>query len=104
MKQYSVVFTPEAQEQLAALYIAATASPEIAERYTNAIVTHCEGLQTFPHRGTRREDIRPADTLEEFQFVATHETSLFYSEIFSVVRTARSSRSENQHHQNHNIM
>lgn len=61
MKQYTVVFTPEAQDQLAALYryIAAAASPEIAERYTSAIVTHCECLQTFPHRGTRRDDIRP---------------------------------------------
>lgn len=59
--QYPVVFTPEAQEQLAALYryIAAAASPQIAERYTSAIVTYCEGLQTFPHRGTRRDDIRP---------------------------------------------
>ena len=59
--RYRVVFTPEAQEQLAALYryIAAAASPEIAERYTSAIVAHCECLQTFPHRGTRRGDIRP---------------------------------------------
>ena len=61
MKRHRVVFAPEAQEQLAALYryIAAAASPEVAERYTNAIVTHCEGLQTFPLRGTRRDDIRP---------------------------------------------
>jgi len=22
-------------------------------------VTYCEGLQTFPHRGIRRDDIRP---------------------------------------------
>ena len=59
--QYRVVFAPEAQGQLAALYryIAAAASPAIAERYTSAIVTCCEGLQTFPHRGTRRDDIRP---------------------------------------------
>lgn len=61
MKQYHVIFTPEAQDQLAALYgyIAEAASPEIAERYTNAIVTHCEGLQTFPKRGACRDDIRP---------------------------------------------
>ena len=41
---YSVVFTPEAEEQLAVLYryVAAAASPEIAERFTGAIVTHCE--------------------------------------------------------------
>lgn len=61
MKRYTVVFTPEAQEQLAALYhyIAVAASPEIAERYTDAIVTYCEGLHTFPLRGTCRDDIRP---------------------------------------------
>lgn len=58
---YTVVFTPEAAEQLAVLYryIAAAASPGIAERYTNAIVTYCEGLRTFPHRGPCRDDIRP---------------------------------------------
>ena len=58
---YTVVFTPEAAEQLAALYcyIAAAASPEMAERYTGAIVTFCEGLQRFPHRGAGRDDIRP---------------------------------------------
>jgi plasmid stabilization system protein ParE len=61
MMRYAVVFTPEAQEQLVAIYrhIAAAASPTIAERYVNAVITHCEGLQTFPHRGTCRDDIRP---------------------------------------------
>jgi len=58
---YAVVFTPEAEEQLAALYryIAAAASPAIAERYASAIVAYCEGLQNFPLRGTLRDDIRP---------------------------------------------
>ncbi|RMQ26857.1 Plasmid stabilization system [Pseudomonas syringae pv. actinidiae] len=61
MMAYSVEFAPEAMEQLAALYryIAAAASPEIAQRYTDAIVTHCEELRTFPHRGNQRDDIRP---------------------------------------------
>ena len=59
--QYTVVFAPEAREQLASLYryIAAAAAPEVAERYTSEIVTYCEGFQTFPLRGTRRDDIRP---------------------------------------------
>ena len=59
--RYAVIFTPEAQEQLAALYryIATAASPETAERYTSAIVTYCEGLHAFPNRGTRRDDVRP---------------------------------------------
>lgn len=56
-----VVFSPEAEDQLVALYryIADAASPEIAARYTEAIVSYCEGLRTFPHRGTQRDDIRP---------------------------------------------
>jgi plasmid stabilization system protein ParE len=61
VSQYAVIFTPEAQDQLVALYryIAAAASPEIAERYTSAIVAYCESLQDFPLRGTRRDDVRP---------------------------------------------
>ena len=57
---YQVVFAPEALEQLAELYryIAPAASPEIAAGYTNAIVSYCEGLSAFPHRGTTRDDIR----------------------------------------------
>jgi len=61
VKTYSVVFTPEAEEQLARLYhyIADHGSPKIAERYTSAIIGYCEGMRTVPHRGTRRDDIRP---------------------------------------------
>lgn len=59
--KYAVIFTPEAQEQLLALYryIAVAASPDSAERYTSAIVGYCESLQDFPLRGTRRDDVRP---------------------------------------------
>lgn len=58
---YSVIFTPEAEDQLTELYryIAADASPEIALRFTDSIVSHCESLCNFPLRGTRRDDIRP---------------------------------------------
>ena len=31
----------------------------IADRFTGAIVDYCEKLETFPHRGTRRDDLRP---------------------------------------------
>lgn len=31
----------------------------MARRYTDAIVTYCEELQTFPHRGNQRHEIRP---------------------------------------------
>jgi len=58
---YRVVFSPEAMEHLAALYshIATGASSDIAARYTEAIVSYCEGLRTIPHRGTMRDDVRP---------------------------------------------
>jgi toxin ParE1/3/4 len=58
---YSVVFTPEAEEQLVDLYryIANDASPAVAEKFTSATVEFCEGLANFPHRSVRRDDIRP---------------------------------------------
>lgn len=58
--KYRVIFSPEAEEQLAELfhYIATAASPGIAERYINAIITYCETLDTFPLRGAQRDDIR----------------------------------------------
>ena len=62
MTLYTVVFTPEAESQLTELYryIAQAASPDVAQRYIEAIVTYCEGLQSFPHRGSQRDDIRPS--------------------------------------------
>ncbi len=57
---YRVVFSPEAEQQFTALYryIATAASPDIAARYTEAIVSYCENLRTFPLRGTKRDDVR----------------------------------------------
>jgi len=40
-------------------YIAIKASPETAERYVSAIISYCERMETLPHRGNRRDDIRP---------------------------------------------
>lgn len=57
----TVVFTPEAVAHLEELflYLAEAASPDVAARYTDAIVRHCETLRTFPRRGALRDDIRP---------------------------------------------
>ena len=56
-----IVFSPEADAQLVGIYryIAREASPAVAERFTGAIVDHCEGFETFPQRGTLRDDLRP---------------------------------------------
>jgi toxin ParE1/3/4 len=58
---YTVIFTPESEAQLTELYryIATATSPEVAARYTDSIVTYCESLQSLPHRGIERDDIRP---------------------------------------------
>ncbi|OIN79370.1 type II toxin-antitoxin system RelE/ParE family toxin [Mycobacterium malmoense] len=56
----SVVFAPEAEDQLVELYryIAVSGSAEVATRYTEEIVAFCEELAAFPHRGRARDDIR----------------------------------------------
>lgn len=58
---HTVRFSPEALEQLDGLetHIAGAASPVVAARYVDSIVDYCENLRTFPHRGTRRDDLRP---------------------------------------------
>lgn len=65
----TVVFSPEAEEQLAELYryIAAASSAETAARYTEAIVVYCESLRTLSRRGTRRDDIRPGLRIISFR-------------------------------------
>jgi plasmid stabilization system protein ParE len=59
-RQKDVVFSPEAEAQLVQLYdyIAANASPAIAEAYTNAIVERCERMGEMPLAGVARDDIR----------------------------------------------
>lgn len=56
-----IEFSRRALEQLEDLYhyIESVASPAIAARYTGAVFDYCQSLQTFPMRGTMRDDIRP---------------------------------------------
>ena len=69
MNRYTVVLTPEAEEQLAELYlyIADRASAVTALSYTEAIVDYCAKLNVFPHRGTQRDDIRPGLRITNFR-------------------------------------
>lgn len=57
--EYQVVFAPEAEEQLAALYryIAEAATPNMALSYTESVVDYCESLSLFPERGSTRNDL-----------------------------------------------
>lgn len=58
---YAVIWAPEALEQLIDLtaYITTEATPEVAERYVRSVVLYCNSMNTFPHRGNKRDDLRP---------------------------------------------
>jgi plasmid stabilization system protein ParE len=66
---YTVVFSPEASAHLLRIYryIAKAASPAIAQRFTDAIVDHCERFREFPERAIRRDDIRPGLHITNYQ-------------------------------------
>ena len=69
MKTYTVVFTPEAAEQVTQLYryISKHASQAVALRYARAILDHCLKMRSAPYRGTRRDDIRPGLRITNFR-------------------------------------
>lgn len=58
----TVRFAPEAQAQLDAIeeYIAiASGFPATAAHFVDGIVAYCESFETFPERGTQRDDLLP---------------------------------------------
>ena len=56
-----VLFTPLAERQLDSLYryIAGRADESVADGYVGRIVAFCQGLSSFPLRGTARDDLVP---------------------------------------------
>ena len=54
-----VIFTPLAERHIDSLheYITTHASEERADGYVSRIVDFCNGLSTFPLRGTQRDDL-----------------------------------------------
>ena len=61
MKRREVVLRPLALADLTKLhdYIAAEAGEAVAGGYIERIEAACRALETFPERGTRRDDLRP---------------------------------------------
>jgi toxin ParE1/3/4 len=59
--KYEVRFRPGAEADLAALYdyIRVAAGPRVASEYLARIEATCLALETFPERGTRRDDLAP---------------------------------------------
>ncbi|MBI3513958.1 MAG: type II toxin-antitoxin system RelE/ParE family toxin [Proteobacteria bacterium] len=60
MKRFEVRFRPLAETDLIGLYdhIAKEAGHAVAGAYVDRIEAACMALETFPKRGTRRDDIR----------------------------------------------
>ena len=61
MKQYRIVWRPQARDDLLSLYewIAEQADPDTAFEYTRLIEAHATKLANFPERGTQRDDLAP---------------------------------------------
>lgn len=62
MKEYEVVFSPEAGDDLLNLFdwIANAASPDTALSYIERIEAHCLSLKHVAERGYRHDDVRPS--------------------------------------------
>jgi toxin ParE1/3/4 len=69
VKGRAVILSPEAREDLIALYdwIAAAAHPQTALGYIERIETYCQGMRIGSERGTRRDDIRPGLRIVTFE-------------------------------------
>lgn len=61
MKRRSVVFSPEARDDLFELYdwLADAAGPDTAIAYIQRLERYCLGFDLASERGHRRDDIRP---------------------------------------------
>ena len=85
---YRVEFAPEAVAQLAAIeeHIINAGAPVAAIRYVDAIVAYCEGLVTFPERGTKRDDLFPGLRVTNYRGAAVIAFSVdFEREVVSIL-------------------
>lgn len=79
-----ILFTPLAERHIDKLhqYIATHSSEGHADGYVTRIVDFCNGLTTFPQRGTLRDDLLPGLRVTGFErrvtiaFVVTPDTVL----------------------------
>ncbi len=86
MKKRKVSFRPRAEADLLGLYryIAEEAGHEIAGRYIDRIESACRALETFPERGTRRDDLRPGLRMVGFERRATIVFQVLKTEVVIV--------------------
>lgn len=68
-----VDYSERATAQLEALYayIATDSTPYKADTFVGSIIDYCDSFDTFPHRGTQRDDILPGLRLVGFRRCVT---------------------------------
>jgi toxin ParE1/3/4 len=86
MKRYRVGFRPGAEADLFGIYryIAAESGHAVAGGFIDRIEAACLALETFPERGTRRDDIRPGLRTMGFERRATIVFQVQKSEVVVV--------------------
>lgn len=69
MKRRAVVFSPEARLDLFQLFdwIAERVGEDIAMGYVERLESYCLNFEAAPHRGRRRDDIRPGLRMVGFE-------------------------------------
>jgi len=86
MKKYEVGFRPRAEVDLLRLYdyIAGASGSAVAGCYIERLEAACLALETYPERGTRRDDIRPGVRIIGFERRATIVFQVLESEVIIV--------------------
>ena len=86
MKKYEVSFRPLAVSDLLRLYdyLAEASGAAVAAAYVDRLEASCLALETFPERGTRRDDIRPGLRVIGFERRATIVFQVIEDEVIIV--------------------
>ena len=81
--KFRVVFSVAAEKDVAELltYLVHEAGEQVARAYVDRLVDYCAGLETFPQRGARRDDLHPAC---ELWAIVAKPASRFRSKIVSL--------------------
>lgn len=66
---YTVTFTPEAEQQIVDLhrYITEQSNQIVADGFIDDLLEYLEGFSTFPERGNKRDDIRSGLRVTHFR-------------------------------------
>jgi toxin ParE1/3/4 len=83
VKKFKVTFRPAAERDLIGLHrhVEDEAGLDVADDYSERIEEFCLGLDVFPERGTRRDDLRRGVRIIGFERRATIAFQVLKSEV-----------------------